>query len=270
MAESDPRLLNILGKVLGSRGYVAYEAVYQSSKDFSFSWGVKGKNVTIKVPDYLDQAPDEALEDFLRGAASYMFGGKHVFGKEYMKYTTSDEFINLKRPVFFKRTRAVARSDVGTYRNLFDSVQRLLDSGLLNESDIGNTQFSWTTKPTMTRLGYCMQMFRIVVISRVFDDPNVPERLLDYVVYHECMHLRQGYRPFNRSPHDAEFRKQMSVYPDGAEIDRELKKLREYVSRRDRRYGRMSPPIRSNHFDFSHVSIFGPIGFEPDTVSYHF
>ena len=137
----------------------------------------------------------------------------------------SEDFILRKRPVYFKRCRRLTRSDMGEHRNLFDSVQRLLDMGLLDARDIDNTVFSWTTGSNRTKLGYCAQMFRIVVISSVFDDPNVPEELLDYVVFHECLHLRQGYRPFNRRPHDAEFQRQERLYPDHEEMERKLKTL---------------------------------------------
>lgn len=179
----------------------------------------------IYVSDYLDDAPDIVLEQFLKGTSTYIFGGRHVFGGEYLDYMRSEDFILRKRPVYFKRSRRLTRSDAGKYRNLYDSVQRLLDRGLLRDGDIDNTIFSWTTGSNRTKLGYCAQMFRIVVISSVFDDPNVPEELLDYVVFHECLHLRQGYRPFNRRPHDAEFQRQERLYPEHEEMERKLKTL---------------------------------------------
>ena len=65
----------------------------------------------------------------------------------------------------------------------------------------------------------------IVAISSIFDDPKVPEELLDYVVFHECLHLRQGYRPFNRRPHDAEFQRQERMFPRYEEMESQLKSL---------------------------------------------
>ena len=201
------------------------EAGFISTKEFNFKWKFRGTSMWIYVSDYLDDAPDIVLEQFLKGASTYIFGGRHVFGDEYMDYMRSEDFILRKRPVYFKRSRRLTRSDTGKYRNLYDSVQRLLDKGLLRDRDIDNTIFSWTTGSNRTKLGYCAQMFRIVVISSVFDDPNVPEELLDYVVFHECLHLRQGYRPFNRRPHDAEFQRQERLYPEHEEMERKLKTL---------------------------------------------
>ena len=225
MTLDDLRLKSIASDVFSKRGLVVTEASFTSFKEMNFRWTLKGNVVTLKVSDYLNDAPDDVLEEFLKGALTYVVGGRHVFGKRYMEYMTSDEFILKKRPVYYKRGRRLLRSDIGEYRNLFDAVQRLVEKGLLNESDIQNTLFTWTAEPTFTRLGYCSQMFRIVVISKVFDSPSIPEELFDFVVYHECMHLRQGYRPFNHRPHDAEFRRSMAIYPNGGELEERLKDI---------------------------------------------
>ena len=225
MSLDDLRLKSVASEVFSKRGLIVKEANFTSFKEMNFRWTLKGNVVTLKVSDYLNDAPDDVLEEFLKGALTYVAGGRHVFGKRYMEYMTSDEFILKKRPVYYKRGRRLLRSDVGEHRNLFDAVQRLIEKGLLDESDIQNTLFTWTAEPTFTRLGYCSQMFRIVVISKVFDSPSIPEDLFDFVVYHECMHLRQGYRPFNHRPHDAEFRRSMAIYPNGGELEERLKDI---------------------------------------------
>ena len=211
--------------MFASRGYTVAEAGFISTKEFNFKWKLRGSSISIYVSDYLDDAPDIVIEQFLKGASTYIFGGRHIFGDDYLRYMRSEDFILRKRPVYFKRCRRLTRSDMGEHRNLFDSVQRLLDMGLLDARDIDNTVFSWTTGSNRTKLGYCAQMFRIVVISSIFDDPKVPEELLDYVVFHECLHLRQGYRPFNRRPHDAEFQRQERMFPRYEEMESQLKSL---------------------------------------------
>ena len=175
MSLDDVRLKNIASGIFARRGLVLKEANFTSFKEMNFRWTLRGNVATLKVSDYLDDAPDDVLEEFLKGAITYIAGGRHVFGKRYMEYMTSDEFILSKRPVYYKRSRRLLRSDIGDHRNLFDAVQRLVEKGLLNESDIQNTLFTWTAEPTFTRLGYCSQMFRIVVISKVFDSPSIPE-----------------------------------------------------------------------------------------------
>ncbi len=222
---NDPRLMRVAAPIFASRGYTLAEASFTAFKEMNFRWVVKGNSVVYKVSDYLDDAPEEVLESFVKSSLTYIFGGRHSWSQTYVSYCKSDDFVLRKRPVYYRRARKLLRTDVGTYRNIFDAVQRLIDRGLLTSSDIDNTLFTWTTEPTLTRLGFCTQMFRIVVISRVFDNPDIPEDLFDFVVYHECMHLRQGYRPFDRNPHDAAFHASMRLYPDYREMDRRLKDI---------------------------------------------
>lgn len=232
MNANDDRLKTILSGLVKDKNVTVTKATFVATKDFNIAWNASRYTLSMTVSDYLDDAPGEVIREFLRGALTYIYGGKHVFGKKYLDYIKSDEFILRKRPIFYKRSRNIARTDVGRYRNLFDSVDRLLDRGLLDESDIDNTVFSWSKTVNTTRLGYCAQMFRVVVISAVFDDDSIPERYLDYVVYHECLHLRQGYRPFDRHPHDSEFHRQESLYPGFDEINDELNTILERIKRK--------------------------------------
>ena len=121
-------------------------------------------------------------------------------------------FINGKRPLFLKRSRNLSKSVNGKFRNIEDSVKRLFDSGLIGEYDIRDAYFSWCVKPTYCRLGSCYTMFKTVGISPILDNPNVPEYVFDFVVYHECLHLRQGIK-WGQRVHDAEFHKWEKEYP---------------------------------------------------------
>lgn len=49
---------------------------------------------------------------------------------------------------------------------------------------------SWSAEKSRRRLGYYEEAFNRIVISRVFDDDRVPQFVLEYVVYHELLHLK--------------------------------------------------------------------------------
>ncbi|MCQ2084555.1 MAG: hypothetical protein MJZ21_00225 [archaeon] len=197
---------------------------------FAFKWGRYKDKVNLQVSDYIEDAPDIVLQQFLEGTVGYVTNTKkQSFGQEYMDYMTSDEFIISKRPLFMRRTKQITRSDIGTHRNLFDSVQRLLDSGLLTEKDIDNSVFTWSTGVNTTRMGYCFQLFRVVMISAIFDIPDVDEQLLDFVVYHECLHLRQGYVPFDHNPHNKQFKEWMRLFPNHDEMEKKLLQISKII-----------------------------------------
>jgi predicted metal-dependent hydrolase len=117
-----------------------------------------------------------------------------------------------------------------------DSVQRLLDCGLLLPDDIGNAYMSWTVRDTTRRLGFCSTMFRVVGISSVLDSPDVDDDMRDYVVYHECLHLRQRYSGDSRH-HDSRFRSWERAYPGWKGIETRLGRLHQLRTGRRRSPG---------------------------------
>jgi predicted metal-dependent hydrolase len=83
---------------------------------------------------------------------------------------------------------------------------------------------SWTVRDTTRRLGFCSTMFRVVGISSVLDSPEVDDDMRDYVVYHECLHLRQRYSGNSRH-HDSRFRSWERAYPEWKGIEARLGRL---------------------------------------------
>ncbi len=94
-----------------------------------------------------------------------------------------------------------------------DSVERLLECGLITETDISNSYISWASSMAKYKFGLCNQTFRVISINPVLDSDDVPDTVVDYVVYHEILHLRQD-RSKNSRPHNAKFRSWEHLYPD--------------------------------------------------------
>jgi len=220
-------LLPSLEKAARLRGRSARECGFISTKELSFKWATGAGAISLFVSDYLEDAPAEALDAFVEGAVSRILDGRRrkPFGEAYTDYVTSDDFVLSKRPVYLRRSRNLAMTETGNFRSIADSVNRLYDMGLLRDSDIDNAVITWTKKPNYNRVGYCSTMFRVVTISSVLDSPDFSEHALDEVVYHECMHLRQGYRPFDPNPHDAEFHRNMKLFPGYDEAEEEIRRI---------------------------------------------
>ena len=143
--------------------------------------------------------------------------------ESFKEYVDRDAFILAKRPIYIHRSRNLLCTEVGEHRTLTDSLDRLLESGLLVPLDIENSYFSWTKRPATRRVGFCNRLMRVVGISKVLDSPDIPEWVLDYVVYHESLHLRQRYT--HGAAHDAEFRKWEHTYPRWVEAEDFLRRL---------------------------------------------
>ena len=142
----------------------------------------------------------------------------------FCEYVATDGFVISRRPIYIDRSRNLLRTDIGDHAFIPDSIQRLLDADLLTPEDIRNSWFSWTRRDNLLRLGFCSTLFRVVGISSALDSPEVPDAVRDYVVYHECLHLRQGYRPGGRT-HDPEFRRWEHSYLGWKECEIALRTL---------------------------------------------
>lgn len=199
-------------------------ASFIARKEFCYSWRVYGGRIDISVSDYLEGAPVEVLSDLCGMICDRARGRRWSEPRSFLDYVRSDDFIVSRRPTYIQRSRNLMRTGCGETAYLHDSVQRLLDAGLLKESDIANSYMSWTRRDSVRRVGFCSTMFRVVGISARLDSDDVPESARDYVVYHECLHLRQGYRP-TRRVHDSEFHSWERMYPGWRDAETFLRRL---------------------------------------------
>ncbi|MDR3283300.1 MAG: hypothetical protein LBS92_06840 [Candidatus Methanoplasma sp.] len=209
---ADDRVREILSVQAGRSGLDVADASFFSPKEFQATWKLKGNSVSVKISDYLSDAPDAVLSEFASALFDMVGGRKPTYGGRYMEWVTSDDFINDKRKTYLRRSKNLKVDHVGAEKDLASSLDRLLESGLVLPSDIENSVFTWTSRPNIRRVGYCSPMMRVVAVSSALDDPAVPDEVADFVVYHEALHLRQGYRPSSRL-HDAQFREMERMFP---------------------------------------------------------
>jgi predicted metal-dependent hydrolase len=77
------------------------------------------------------------------------------------------------------------------------------------------------------RLGHYDPSHNAIVVSRIFDDPEVPRYAVEYIVYHEMLHLKHPVklRGSRRCVHGDEFLEEEKLYPRLREAKAFLKTL---------------------------------------------
>ncbi len=85
----------------------------------------------------------------------------------------------------------------------------------------------WSLIRSRTRLGHFDPSHNMIVISRIFDDPRAPRLALEYVMYHEMLHLRYpvDHSGARRCVHTPEFKAHEKLFPRFLEAKALLKKL---------------------------------------------
>ena len=68
---------------------------------------------------------------------------------------------------------------------MFEDLNRRFFDGLLPRP-----QLTWSPKRSRRMLGHWDPAHNAIVISKIFDHPKVPRFLVEYVMYHEMLHLK--------------------------------------------------------------------------------
>jgi hypothetical protein len=92
---------------------------------------------------------------------------------------------------------------------------------------LARPQLTWSRNHSRNSLGHYDPAHNAIVVSRIFDHPRVPHYAVDYIVYHEMLHLKHPVRlrGSRRCVHSAEFRAEEKLFPQLEEVKRFLKQL---------------------------------------------
>src|ERR1700758_1191349 len=102
----------------------------------------------------------------------------------------------------------------GRYYNLeevFDTLNHRFFGGLL-----GRPELTWSENLAKRSLGHYDAAHNTIVVSRVFDRPLSPRYAIEYLLYHEMLHLKHPVkmRGLRRCVHSREFKADEALFPE--------------------------------------------------------
>ena len=105
---------------------------------------------------------------------------------------------------------------------VFEDLNARFFDGLLAQPQIG-----WSQRPSRTMLGHFDPAHNAIIISRIFDRREIPRFLMEYIMFHEMLHLRHPveHAAGRRCVHTREFKQAERAFPRVAEARALLKKL---------------------------------------------
>ncbi len=105
---------------------------------------------------------------------------------------------------------------------LFDDLNAQFFGGLL-----AKPQLSWSPGKSRNTLGHFDPAHNAIIISRVFDHPKIPRFLVEYIVYHEMLHLKfpVEYNRSRRRVHTKDFQRNERAFPRYTEAVELIKQL---------------------------------------------
>ena len=105
---------------------------------------------------------------------------------------------------------------------VFDSLNLRFFGGLL-----GRPELTWSEGMAKRSLGHYDAAHNTIVVSRVFDRPSSPRYAVEYLLYHEMLHLKHPVRMRNlrRCVHSRDFKAEEKLFPQLKEAQAFIKRL---------------------------------------------
>lgn len=181
----------------------------------------------VRLSDLLEGAPEAVLRAIAHILLAKMYRQPIDRGQaaRYRRYVGSHEISRKAHLVRQMRGRKRLLSSRGRFYDLeavFEELNTRFFHGLM-----ARPRLSWSPTKTRRILGHYDPAHNAIIISRIFDHPGMPRYVLEYIVYHEMLHLKHPVklRGSRRCVHSAEFQAEEKLFPRVAEANAFLKRL---------------------------------------------
>ena len=174
----------------------------------------------VRVSDLLEGAPEPVLRAVAHILLAKMYRKpiERSHSTRYRRYVSSRALVekaHLVRQMRGRKRIESARGRVYDLEAIFDQLNHRFFHGLL-----ARPQMTWSRDHSRNSLGHYDPAHNAIVVSRVFDQPRVPRCAVEYIVYHEMLHLKHPVklRGSRRCVHSREFQEDEQRFPelDGA------------------------------------------------------
>jgi len=204
-----------------------FELRFHAYADVNNVIRIRNGKVVAGLSDLLEAAPPTVLESIAFILLCKLY--RKPIPKRYQ--TRYRQFLNRRH--IRERAHAIRRvrgrkwigEPAGKHFHLeeiFDELNRQYFHGLL-----GRPQLSWSRSASRTLLGHWDAAHNAIIISRIFDRPGTPRPLVEYILYHEMLHLKYPveHRRSRRCIHSAAFREEERRFPHFAAATHLLESL---------------------------------------------
>jgi predicted metal-dependent hydrolase len=202
---------------------IIYKRFANANSDVRLASGA----IRVRISDVLEDAPapvTEALAHILLGKL-YRKPAAAQYTHRYRLYLNRKDMrreINLVRSTRGRKAHAGPEGSVHHLERIFEELNGKYFGGMMARPALG-----WSHIRSRTRLGHFDPSHNMIVISRIFDDVRAPLLALEYVMYHEMLHLEYpvDHSGARRCVHTPEFKAHEKLFPQFKEAKALLRKL---------------------------------------------
>jgi predicted metal-dependent hydrolase len=169
----------------------------------------------VRLSDLLEGAPVPVLRAIAHILLAKMYRKpiETTQAARYRRYIHGHEIRNkahLVRQVRGRKRIASAQGRVYDLDAIFEDLNLRFFGGMQ-----ARPRMSWSHGHARNLLGHYDPAHNAIVVSRIFDHPAVPRYAVEYIVYHEMLHLRHPVKlnGSRRCVHTPEFRAEEKLFP---------------------------------------------------------
>ena len=177
---------------------------------------LRDDQVSARISDLLEGAPENVIEAVahILLAKVYRQPIEPAHATRFRRYVSSKD-IRAKSHLV-RQMRGSKR--IGSPRGFFYDLEQVFDAlnvrffhGLL-----ARPQMTWSQLRSRRSLAHYDPAHNTIVVSRIFDHFRVPRYALEYIVYHEMLHLKHPVklRGSRRCVHGPEFQAEERLFPE--------------------------------------------------------
>ena len=169
----------------------------------------------VKLSDQLEAAPRRVHEALARILVGKLLGrpAPESAARPYREFVARDDVRRRALEVRARRGRKRHAGPDGEVYQLDPLFDRL--NALYFDSELDKPALGWSPTRSRRLLGHYDPAHQAIVLSRILDQRRVPEYVVEYVLYHEMLHLvfPVVHGPRRRCVHSAEFRRRERRFP---------------------------------------------------------
>lgn len=187
---------------------------------------VRRQKVYVRVSDILKDAPPQVCRALAFILVSKLFKKEVIeeYERMYRQYAYQPSVLRASDLARQKRGRKILTGTIGRVYNLDKMFAKINRRYFAN--DLSKPTLSWSVRRTKRILGHHDYVHDTIVISRSLDATNIPEYVVEYVLFHEMLHMKHRPRVVNgrRIYHTAAFRADERRFAKFEEAIHELEK----------------------------------------------
>lgn len=183
--------------------------------------------IEVRITDVLQDAPAPILESLAFLLVSKLLRREvpAAHRHRYRLYMNRKDMRGSVQNVRRERGRKLHAGPAGEIYHLtelFEELNLRFFHGLMARPELG-----WSGRNSKTLLGHYDPSHHAIILSSALDSPKVSREAVEYVLYHEMLHLRHPseHRGARRCVHTPEFRAAEREFPGLKEVKEILRKI---------------------------------------------